>query len=422
MLLFSVLTVCGWVGCRDRQAAEPVAVTPAKVTVAQPVQQSVQRFVELRGRTEAAQTIEVRAQIPGCLLSVKQFTKGQEADFREGSQVQQGDLLFVIEQAPFQARLRAAEAAKKHAEAKLKLAQQDFHLAKERSEADGEKRPSAVREMGVAAATYEEARIAVQVAESQIHLAETEIRAPISGTIGERLVSPGNLVGADANTLLTTIVAIDPICVGFQVDQRAFLRLRRWQRDHAQSGKRLTVDVGFAEQPKYSHQGVIDFIDPAINASTATARVRAKVANKSGTFTPGLFVRVRVPLETIDEALLVEPRAVHTDLGGKYLLVIGSNRQVQQRYVDLGDVVEGLQVIQNRFQADIGQGIDPEEHYVVDGLRKARFGQTVIPVEVQPEQPVIEQKESSADRAVDGESPLDERPSSNTTSTSSSTR
>ncbi len=352
-------------GCRPLESSS--APPPPKVTVAKPVQTDVVDYAEFTGKTKSIEFVEIRARVSGFLQSV---------DFTDGSMVEKGDLLFVIEREPFQAKLDAAKAKFKQTEAKLKLTEANLAraeklivnrtISREEYQTDVAQREAAVAELLENRADIEQAII---------DLNYTVIQSPISGRASRRLVDQGNLVGAGENTLLTTIVRMDPMYVYFDVSERVVLNLLQWRRenpDGKDADKTRKVYVGLENEDGYPHEGEIDFIDNRVDPTTGTALVRGVFPNKDGFLYPGLFVRVRIPLETQKDALLVSERAIGTDLGGKYVLVVGKDNIVQQRHVELGTLVDGKRVIR--------KGLAPDESYIINGLQRARPGLPVEPV------------------------------------------
>ncbi len=216
--------------------------------------------------------------------------------------------------------------------------------------------------------------------QAELDLEFTELRAPITGRIGDRRVSPGNLVtgGTSGNTtLLATIVSIDPIRFEFTFDEASFLRYERMSklgRDIASRGAGVQVALKLIDEKTYDHEGRMDFIDNVIDRSTGTIRGRAQFANTNGVFTPGMFARIRVPGSPPYEALLLPDAAIGTEQVRKFVLVVGADNTVKQKYVTLGETTaDGLRVIKT--------GLDPDDRVIVNGLMRARTGQKVAPQE-----------------------------------------
>ena len=352
--------------CGSNEYVEP---PPPTVTVARPESRAVVDYLEFTGTTTAVNTVEIRARIQGFL---------QEMKFKEGDPVAEGDILFVIEPDEYQARVNRAQAslevartAKALAEATLARMEKAFEtravseldVLEARAKADG------------AAAQVDSARAELESA--QLDLGYTRIHAPISGRVGRRQVDPGNLVGAGEKTLLTTIVQYDPIYAFFDMNERDLLAILSIAEQRADDGSlrrktKTPVELGRANDEGYPFEGYVDFSDQEVDATTGTFLMRAVFPNPDPIMLlPGLFVRLRIPLEVREGALLVTDRAIGSDQSGKFLLVLDDENVVQHRPVETGALVEGLRVIES--------GIDAQEWVVVNGLLRARPGSKVAP-------------------------------------------
>jgi RND family efflux transporter MFP subunit len=363
VILAVVLAGCG--EGQKQQAAPP----PPAVTVAPPAKRIVSDFDEYVGRFVAVNFVEVRARVSGYLEAVH---------FKDGQMVKQGDLLFTIDKRPFQNAAAQARAAVTQTRSNLAFATADFErgqqLVKERTITDQsfEQRSQA----------YRNAQAAVSGAEAALRTAEldlefTELRAPINGRIGDRRVSPGNLVtgGSGGNTtLLATIVSTDPIRFEFTFDEASYLRYERASKagtDIASRGAGVEVNLKLIDEADFIHKGSMDFVDNVIERTTGTIRGRASFANPNGVFTPGMFARVRVPASEPYEALLVPDAAVGSEQVRKFLLVVDGENTARSKYVTLGQLDGDLRVIKS--------GLAPEDKVVVNGMARVRAGQKVTP-------------------------------------------
>ncbi|HLA20283.1 MAG TPA: efflux RND transporter periplasmic adaptor subunit, partial [Pseudolabrys sp.] len=343
---------------------------PPAVTFTKPVTRTVTDFDEYVGRFVAVNAVEVRARVSGYLDGVH---------FKDGQIVAQGDLLFGIDKRPFE---NAAQ------QARANLAQAKSNLVY--TEADLARGQQLVRDKTITEQTFEQrsqafrnAQAAVSNAEAALRQAEldlefTELRAPVTGRIGDRRVSPGNLVtgGTSGNTtLLATIVSIDPIRFEFTFDEASFLRYERMSklgRDVASRGAGVQVALKLIDERDFAHQGTMDFVDNVIDRSTGTIRGRAAFANPNGLFTPGMFARVQVPASPPYEALLVPDVAIGTEQVRKYLLVVDGEDIARQKFVTLGQLTsDGLRAIKN--------GLGAQDRVVIGGLMQARAGMKVRP-------------------------------------------
>lgn len=365
-------------GCgedKQQQAAPP----PPAVTVATPVKRVITDFDEYVGRFTAVNSVEVRARVSGYLDRVH---------FKDGDNVKQGDLLFSIDKRTFENQLAQARATLTQAKSNLAYTEADFsrgqQLVRDKTitEQTFEQRSQAFRNAQASVASAEAA-----VRQAELDLEFTELRAPMNGHIGDRRVSPGNLVtggfGGGTTTLLATIVSTDPIHLEFTFDEASFLRYERLSKeareDVAGRNGRVDVSLKLIDESDFGHQGYLDFIDNVIDRSTGTIRGRAVFKNPNGMFTPGMFARVRVPAAPPAERLLVPDVAVGSEQIRKYVLVIDGENTARMKYVTLGPLVDNnLRVIKS--------GLAAGDRVVVNGMARARPGQKVNPQE-QPAQP-----------------------------------
>ncbi|MFI4961949.1 MAG: efflux RND transporter periplasmic adaptor subunit, partial [Hyphomicrobiales bacterium] len=218
------------------------------------------------------------------------------------------------------------------------------------------------------------------VRQAELDIQFTELRAPVNGRIGDRRVSPGNLVtggSAGNTTLLATIVSTDPIYFEFTFDEASFLRYERMSKtgnDVASRSAGVQVALKLIDEQDFAHNGDMDFVDNAIDRSTGTIRGRAVFANPNNIFTPGMFARVRVPGSPSYEALLVPDAAIGTEQARKFVLTVNADNTVVPKYVTIGQTTaDNLRVIKN--------GLSPDDRVIVNGLLRARPGQKVTPQE-----------------------------------------
>jgi membrane fusion protein, multidrug efflux system len=366
LMLAALLVSCGE---SQKQGGAP---PPPAVTVAKPVKRMLSDYDEYVGRFTAVDSVEIRARVSGYLDTI---------DFKDGQIVKQGDLLFTIDKRPFQNTLDQARANLEQAKSNLIYTKSDLdrgqQLVRDKTITDQtfEQRAQAYRNAQASVSANQAA-----VRQAELDLEFTELRAPITGRIGDRRVSPGNLVtgGTTGNTtLLATIVSIDPIRFEFTFDETSFLRYERISklgRDVASRGAGVQVALKLIDEKTYDHEGRMDFIDNVIDSSTGTIRGRAQFANANGLFTPGMFARIRVPGSPPYEALLVPDAAIGTEQVRKIVLVVDADNMVKQKYVTLGETTaDGLRVIKS--------GLDPDDRVIVNGLMRARPGQKVTPHE-----------------------------------------
>jgi RND family efflux transporter MFP subunit len=363
--LAPLLAACG--EGAPKQAAPP----PPTVTVAKPTKQQVTDYDEYVGRFVAVDMVEVRARVSGYLDKVH---------FKDGQIVKQGDLLFSIDRRPFETSLAQVRATLAQARANLAFTESDLarasQLVRDRTitEQTFEQRTQAKRVAEASVAAQEAA-----VRQAELDLQFTELKAPVTGRIGDRRVSEGNLVtgGTGGNTtMLATIVSIDPIRFEFTFDEGSFLRYERLGKEGKDIASRQTgieVAVKLIDESEFKHPGRMDFVDNVIERASGTIRGRASLANPNGTLTPGMFGRVRVPGSSPYEALLIPDNAIGTEQVRKYVLVVDAENTARIKYVTLGQLVGDLRVIKD--------GVSADDRVIVNGLMRARSGSKVTPQE-----------------------------------------
>ncbi len=361
--------------CSERQQQGGAPPPPPAVTVAKPVKRTVVEYDEYVGRFTAINAVEVRARVSGYLDKVH---------FKDGQIVKQGDLLFTVDKRPFQNSLDQARANLVQAQSNLAFTESDYtrgqQLVRDKTitEQTFEQRAQAFRNAKASVANAEAA-----VRQAELDLEFTDLRAPIEGRIGDRRVSPGNLVtgGTGGNTtLLATIVSTDPIYFEFTFDEASYLRYQRLAtagQDVASRNAGVQVAIKLIDENDFEHEGRMDFVDNVIDRSTGTIRGRAVFANPKEVFTPGMFARVRVPGTPPYEGLLVPDVAIGTEQARRFVMVVDDQDTARPKYVTLGPVTkDGLRVIKD--------GIGPDDRVVVSGLMQARPGQKVRPEEPKP--------------------------------------
>jgi RND family efflux transporter MFP subunit len=331
-----------------------------QVTVAPAVQRVVADWDEFTGHFEAVNSVEVRPRVGGFL---------QRVGFTEGAIVHQGDVLFVIDQRPYEAEVARAEAVLAQARTRNQLAGMEVERAQKlvnsqaisREELDSRTSGQAEGDAGVKGA-----EAAVRVA--RLNLEWTVVRAPITGRVGRAEITPGNVVqsGPPSPSLLTTIVSIDPIYVYFDTDEQAYLKYMGAQ---SAGPKGRQVLIGLANETGFPHEGRLNFVDNRVNGASGTINARALLSNPNGLFTPGLFARVRLLGSQSHPAILVQDQAIGTDQDRKFVLVLKSDNSIEYRPVVTGRVVDGLRTVES--------GLKPGERVVINGLMRVRPGMKV---------------------------------------------
>lgn len=360
-------------GCNT---ATPVVETPPPpVSVSQPLTRDIIDRDDYEGRIAAVENVEVRARVRGHLTKVA---------FKDGQLVKTGDLLFEIDPRPYKAALDAAEAQKAVAEANLELAKKEYARTSSLARSGAASREELdVWTAKQATASAERLRAIASVEQAKLDLDFTKVVAPINGKASRTQVTVGNLVNAaGGETLLTTLVSVDPMYVYFDVDERALLRYRQQFRKTPSNGDpeqdvkdlKIPVEVGLEGEKGYPHQGVLNFADNRVNPSTGTIQVRGQLPNPTRIIDAGMRARVRVPISDPHKSLMITERAVGTDQGRKFVYVVNEQNVAERRDVELGRVGDGLQVVL--------QGVSANDWIVVNGIQRVRDGAKVDPKRV----------------------------------------
>lgn len=364
---------------RAPQAAKKAAAAPQAVVVRyrKPVVESVIDFEDFIGQTQGVYTVSMRARVSGYLDRVY---------FRDGDMVKKGDLMFLIDPRTYQADLDRFEAALAQAKARFDRLEKDYQRARSLAER-GALSP---QDFDLVDGDHAEAAAGLQIAQANVDLAKlnlgfTKVEAEISGRLSRRLVDPGNLVRSD-DTILTTIVSLDPMYVYFDVDERTLLKLRRLRlkgqfKTYQEEDKK--VYVALADEDDYPHVGRIDFRDNKLDPNTGTIRVRAILSNpEPRVFHPGMFVKVRLPTSGDRKALMIDEEATGTDQGKKYVWVVQDappdpkNPKLPpyiavRKDIEFGALREGMR--------EVKSGVDVEDRVIVQGLQRLRPGVRVDP-------------------------------------------
>lgn len=351
-------------------AAQPSEPPPPQVPVAEVVARQVTEWDEFTGHLEAVNTVAVRPRVSGYVSAVR---------FDEGAIVRRGDVLFRIDPRPFQAevdRLRAelARAQATVARARSELARAERLAAQHAMSREEHDRRNAFAQES--AALVEATAAALRAAELDLEF--TRVISPIDGRVGRAVVTPGNLVssGPGEATLMTTVVSLDPIYATFDADEATFLRYSELARAGHRAGTRagVPVRIALASDEGFPREGRLDFLDNQVDPATGTIRARAVLRNPDLELTPGLFVRVQLQGRAAYDGLLIQDRAVATDLDKRYVLVVDGQQTIEYREVTLGPIVDGLRIVRD--------GLSPGERVVVSGLQRVRPGMAVSPLAV----------------------------------------
>jgi RND family efflux transporter MFP subunit len=348
------------------QLPAPSASTPVPVVL--PKLQSVTDYVEITGNAAAVNDVKLVARVEGYL---------DQIHYQDGQFVKKGDLLFTIQQAPYKQQLEQAHAQVLTAQASLLYAKTEFArytaLVKKDAATQTEVDHWAF-ERASAEAQLLSAKAQVQI--DEVNLGYTEVRAPFDGIVGKHLIDPGNVVGGGGQqAALAEITQLDPIYVVANLSEQQVLKIRQNLSQHRLTLAdlhKVPVDVGLSDEQGFPHRGTIEYVAPQLDPATGTLLVRGVLPNPDRVLLPGFFVRMRLPMGRVDRnALLVPDRALQTDQGGQYLLVLDSSDVVRQRYVQLGSLMGALRVVTS--------GLAPEDRVVVGDLWRATPGTKVTP-------------------------------------------
>lgn len=339
--------------------ADPNAPKAADVDVAAVVAKQISEWQSYSGRIEAIDKVDVRPLVPGKIVAVH---------FRDGELVKKGQSLFTIDPRPYQAEVDRAAAQVAAADARAAYATSDAARAERLigsnaiAKRDYDEKQNAARE---AVASVKAARAALDAA--KVNLSYTDIVAPVTGRVSRAELTVGNIVSAGASApLLTTLVSVSPIYASFEVDEQTYLRYLR------SSGKKdVPVELGLADETGYSRNGSIVSVDNRLDVTSGTIRVRARFDNANGELVPGLFARVKVGGGKQRDAVMIYDAAVGTDQAKKYVLVVDKDSRVQYREVSLGNMHEGLRIVE--------KGLSSGDQIVVNGMQRVRPNDLVKP-------------------------------------------
>jgi RND family efflux transporter MFP subunit len=367
---FALAAICASCGGEPEVVAPP----PPEVSVSKPIERSVGDYFETTGRTEAIESVDVRARVSGYLTKV---------NFEDGTEVKAGQELFLIDPRQYEAQVQAAEA--ELARWKAQLRQAEAEVARNKRLLP--KGATSEREMERSIAARDTAAAEIQaseagLAEAKLNLEFTRVTAPIDGRLSRTTITEGNLIQAPESTVLTTLVSVDPIYVYFDVDERTVLDMSQQRREAGDTNspsdikqREIPIEISLANENRFSRTGVLDFVDNRVDPNTGTLKARAVFANTDRLLAPGLFVRVRMPMGPPRRSLLVTDRAIGTDQGNKFLYVVNDQSVAEYRAVKLGATTDdGLRVI--------SEGLNANDRVIINGIQRVRPGLTVKPQDV----------------------------------------
>jgi membrane fusion protein, multidrug efflux system len=366
-LILLPLMAAALAGCKPENKFQPPP--PPEISVAKPLQQQVQPYEVLTGNTVAFNTVDLVARVEGFLASI---------NYTDGGYVKKGDLLFLIEQTMYQAKVKEAQAELDSAKAQLLNAEAEFT----RQETLLRQNVTAQNTYDQAKAKRDSARANVENQEgnlviAQTNLGYTSVAAPFDGVVTKHLVSVGELVGNGVATKLATIVQLNPIYVEFNMSEQDVLRIRDnlKRRLTVEDLSKIPLDIGLMDEQGFPHQGFLNYVSPEIDPMTGTVLVRGLFNNPNRDLLPGFFTRIRVPTAlTATAGFIIPDRVIGEDQAGKYVLVVNKDDVVEQRRVTLGQLlVGGLRVI--------ATGLTADDRVVLTTNGKAVPGGKVVPKE-----------------------------------------
>ncbi|RFP16279.1 MULTISPECIES: efflux RND transporter periplasmic adaptor subunit [unclassified Duganella] len=358
------LAAFGLSGCEDatgKTAEAPAAAGGPPISAAVVVEKTITETQEFSGRLEAIEQVQIRPRVGGFITAI---------NFKPGSEVKKGEVLFVIDPRPFQAEANRAEAAAGSARAKADLAKVELVRA-EKLLAD---KAIAQREYDASASSLKQldadARAAQALYEAaKLNLSYTQVTSPINGRVSKAEITLGNLV--DASAVLTSVVSLERIYASFDGDEDTYLRVGA----AAHQGKPATVKIGLANETGFPHEGKLEFVDNQLDPRSGSVRMRATLNNTDGMLVPGLFARVQLAGSTgAKSALMINDRAISTDQNRKYVFVVDKDNKAEYRPVTLGPAIDGLRVVRD--------GLKAGEKIVVNGLQRVRPGAPITPTVV----------------------------------------
>jgi membrane fusion protein, multidrug efflux system len=368
VLAFAVVAAFLLFSATGHSRAKPQSALNAalpEVTVAEVIHRPLREWQEFSGRLQAVNTVEIRPRVSGYVDRVA---------FEDGARVKKGQLLFQIDPRPFQAEVERLVAERTRSVSDLELAKANRARAERLISAHAISREEYERQVAAETSAHGAlGSVDASLQEARLNREFTEVRAPINGHASRAVITAGNLV--TSASLLTTLVSDDPVYVYFDADEQTYLRYAKAKHDHAGAhGDDPDVFFGLVDEDGYPHAGRLDFIDNQVDATTGTIRARAALANPEGRYTPGLFARVRLVGGEDHDSVLIEDRAVGTDLSKKFVLALTADNRIEYRLVELGPEINGLRVVTH--------GLSPNELIVVNGLQHVRPGQSVAPTRI----------------------------------------
>jgi RND family efflux transporter MFP subunit len=378
----------GSAGC-DEKHPQVVATPAAVVLVSQPVERTVTDYQVFTARTQAVQSVDIKARVTGYLTKIL---------FKDGDEVKEGETLFQIDDRPYKATLDQAMATVEIAKAALIKAQADYDIGLNVQKQN----PGAISEQELTKrlGARDEAKGNIALANANVESADLnynwcKVTAPISGLANRHFIDVGNMTTKDT-TVLTNVVSFKPVWAYFDVDEDSARRYqKRVEMGEVKSLRKYDIPVTLAvgSDESFPVKGSTDFVSNQVDPNTGTIRVRAVFPNDDGTLLAGMFARIRVPISAQHQALLVADAAIGTNQGQRFVMIVNEKSEVEYHVVDVGQMHGGLrEVIRYRTVTETGadgkdvtkrvEVLKPTDRVIVDGLQRVRPGVKVDPHEV----------------------------------------
>jgi RND family efflux transporter MFP subunit len=372
------------VGCGKSTANK--GAPPLPVNVVTVVEKEVNEWDEFTGRLDPVESVEIRPRVSGYIT---------EIHFEAGAIVKKGDLLYVIDPRPYQADFDRAKAEVDRMDAQLKLAQIELNRSKELRD----KNTISASEFDQKAATFQGSAAAKSSAEAAknsaaLNLEFTQVKSPIDGRVSDQRITVGNLVqpGAGPESVLTTVVSVDPIYAKVDADENAILKYVKLSEE----GKRVSARtakipawIELGNETNFPHEGVVDFVDNRLDPGTGTVRARVVLKNwNPSLITPGFFIRVRIAGATPYRAALVADKVISSQQGLKYAFVVKPDGTIERRNLETGTFFEGKRIVKS--------GLKDGEKVVSTRLQLLQPGMKVTPMAEEPPAGGADPKASAA--------------------------
>jgi RND family efflux transporter MFP subunit len=333
-----------------------------KVVVKVPSKVTVTRYLTSTGTVSAVASVDLVGRVSGTLDKVNQ---------KDGAAVGKGDILFVIEQEPYKIAVQSAQATLDQQNANLTQAQEN--LKRQQDLLSKKATSESVVESAVAQAATSKALVAAADAalrSAQLNLSYTEVKAPFDGVLSAKLFDEGAFINAAQTPKLATVIQPDPVRVSFTADEKQVIAIRKAMRERnikiGDVGP-IKVQIGLPSETDFPYWGTVDYVSPDLDATTGTIAIRAVADNKERLMSPGMFVRLRIPMTRKAGALAIPERAVSTGQEGTSVLAVGKDNKVELRLVTLGQPVDG-------GLREVVKGLAPTDKVIVEGADNVQPG------------------------------------------------